>query len=444
MFRSVAWSFQTLTICGFCWWPPAAASLVAETTPALSRQTEIQLVPAFPGLADFHQPLCLATPPGDSRQLFVCEKTGWIKVIPDVTAATPAQIEVLDLAALLKARGETLSTQSEQGLLGLAFHPKFSANGCFYIYYSVKSGAAIYERVSRFNMQRGKTTVADPASELILLSQVDPAGNHNGGCLQFGSDGYLYIGVGDGGNQNDSLGNAQHIDRDFFSGILRVDVDKKSGNLAPNPNPALPLDKGVARYAVPRDNPFVGATSFNGTSVNPANVRTEFWAVGLRNPWRFSFDPKTGEMWCGDVGQNKWEEIDLITKGGNYGWSYRDGKHPGPRPALDAFHGTDPIYEYPHLGVTADAAPDYRGSSVTGGIVYRGSRISSLIGSYIFADYQSGNVWSLVRSDGGPPKVTRIGGEIGIVSFNTDPSNGDVLMANYVTGIIERLISGAP
>ena len=410
----------------------------AQSPPA----TSVALTPAFNDLAKFRQPLCLATPPGETKRLFVCEKTGAIKLIPDVTATAATQLVFLDLAALLAGRGDSLSTQSEQGLLGLAFHPKFASNGQFYVYYSVKSGNATYERVSRFKVQSGSPDAADPASELILLSQVDPAGNHNGGCLQFGADGYLYISVGDGGNQNDSLGNAQHIDAGFFAGILRIDVDRKPGSIAPAPSDYVPLDNGAARYAVPRDNPFIGLTSYNGIAIDPANLRTEYWAVGLRNPWRFSFDSKTGEMWCGDVGQNRYEEVDLIIKGGNYGWAFRDCGHPGPRPAPDGFKGIEPLYEYPHLGAQG-SDPNYTGNSISGGLVYRGKRIPSLVGSYIFADYASGNIWSLVRNGTAAPNVTRLAGQPGIVSFGTDPSNGDVLMANYASGVITRLVSGS-
>jgi uncharacterized repeat protein (TIGR03806 family) len=164
-------------------------------------------------------------------------------------------------------------------------------------------------------------------------------------------------------------------------------------------------------------------------------VRTEFWAVGFRNPWRFSFDPSTGELWCGDVGQNSYEEIDLVTRGGNYGWAYREAAHGGPKTGAPAgFTAIDPIYEYGRTGDTSRT-----GYSVTGGVVYRGTRVASLTGAYIFADYGSGNIWSLRRNGTNPPTVTRIAGEGGIVAFGADPSNGDVLLADHDNNRILRL-----
>jgi glucose/arabinose dehydrogenase len=409
----------------------------ALKVPSAPPPTAYQLVSAFNG-PTFSQPVCLASPPGDTRRLFVCQKGGLIKLIPDVTAANVTAPVFLDLPALLTARGETISTSGEQGLLGLAFHPDHATNGFFYVFYSVTSGGSVKERVSRFRVQAGNPDAADPASELILLNQTDPASNHNGGGLQFGPDGYLYVSLGDGGNQNDSLNNSQRIDLNFFSGILRIDVDKKPDSLEPNAHAAVPTDSGTARYSVPPDNPFVGATSFNGLAVTPSNVRTEFWAVGLRNPWRFSFDPQTGELWCADVGQNLYEEIDLITRGANAGWAYREGLHAGPKTVVGTPVLLDPVYEYPHSGGDSN----FTGSSVTGGLVYRGSRFSGLIGKYLFADYVSGHLWSLARNSGAPPTVTRLTGQGGLVAFGTDSSNGDVLAANYSSGVIQRLVTG--
>ncbi len=411
---------------------PSPTLNIPSTPPA----TAIQLVDAFPGVT-FNQPVCLASPPADARRLYICEKGGLVKVIPDVTAASPVSSTFLDLPTLLGGRGETLSTTSEQGLLGLAFHPSHAVNRFFYVFYSAKKADnLVYERVARFTAQAGNPNVADPASELILLEQVDRAGNHNGGGLGFGPDGYLYISFGDEGGQNDQYNNAQHIDLNFFSAIARIDVDKKAGSIAPNSHPAVLTTGGVARYAIPSDNPFVGATSFNGIAVNSSSVRTEFFAVGMRNPWRFSFDSSTGELWLADVGQNTYEEIDLVTKGGNYGWDYREGLHPGPKTAPSGFTSINPIYEYTH------GTGNFQGNSVTGGLVYRGSRFGSFIGAYIFADYVSGNVWSLVRNGAAAPTVTRLTTQAGLVAFGSDPSNQDVLAANINNGTIQRLITG--
>jgi glucose/arabinose dehydrogenase len=414
---------------------PVAGLNVPSTPPP----TAIEVVPAFVGLT-FSSPTCLASPPGDTNRLFVCQKGGLLRVIPNVTAPTPTATTFLDLPTLLATRSETVSTSSEQGLLGLAFHPNYATNRYFYVFYSVTRSGVTYERLSRFTTQSGNLNLADAASELVLLEQADDAGNHNGGDLHFGPDGYLYISLGDEGNQNDSLNNSQTITKDFFSTILRIDVDKKPGSLAPNAHAAVIRDAGVARYAVPPDNPFVGATSFNGVAVTPSNVRTEFWAVGMRNPWRMSFDSETGELWVGDVGGGVWEEIDVVTRGGNYGWAYREGAHAGPKsvPVGVTFTSIDPIFEYAHgSGVM-------QGNSVTGGLVYRGTRIPSLTGAYLFADYTSGNVWTLRRNGVDAPTVTRIAGEVGIVAFGTDPSNKDVLLADFDGNRILRLTATTP
>ena len=409
--------------------------------PATPPPLAVQLTPVLTGLS---QPVCLASPPGDALRLYFCEKAGLLRMIPDITAATPAVSTFLNLPALLATRGEALSTDSEQGLLSVAFHPNYAVNHFFYVAYSVSSGGTVYERVSRFTAT--SATAANPASELVLLEQPDDAGNHNGGDLHFGPDGYLYYSTGDEGEQNDYLENSQRIDKDFFSAILRLDVDKRPGNLEPNahPNPAdypssppadsVKRDAGIARYSVPADNPWVGATSFNGEAVSAAHVRSEFWAVGMRNPWRFSFDALTGELWCGDVGSGSWEEVDVVTRGMNAGWAFREGLHDGPNAPPPGFSGSDPLYEYPHGG----GDPNFAGYSITGGVVYRGARFPSLAGAYIFGDYVTGNIWSLVRNGANPPTVVRLAGQSGVSAFGTDPSNGDVLLAN-LNGSIQRL-----
>jgi len=406
--------------------------------PAAPPVTAIQLVNALPGLS-FSQPLELVSPPGETRRLFVVEKTGAIKLVPDTTAAAPSQSVFLNLPTLLSSRGESLSTASEQGLLGLAFHPAYASNRQFYVFYSVtKTDGLVYERVSRFLAQAGNPAAADTATELVLIEQRDEASNHNGGGLAFGPDGYLYVSLGDEGGQNDQYNNSQRIDKDFFSAIARIDVDKKPGSLEPNTHPAVPRDAGLARYAVPPDNPWVGATAFNGAAVAPSSVRTEFWAVGLRNPWRFSFDPANGELWCADVGQNLYERIDLLVKGGNYGWAFREGANPGPKSASApaGFTYRTPLYEYVHGSGT------FQGNSVTGGLVYRGSRLPGLDGAYLFGDYVSGHIWSLRRpAGGGAPVVARIAGEGGVVAFGRDPANGDPLLADIDGSRILRLVT---
>lgn len=419
--------------------------------PASPPATAIQIVPAFPTLA-FTKPLCFASPPGDTKRLFVCEIGGLLKCIPDVTTATPTATVCLDIPTMLanRALGESIvpGGDGECGLLGLAFHPNYAQNGYLFATYSVRKStdtAVWYQRLVRFTVPAAQRTQpapqVDPASELILLEQRDRDDNHNGGDLHFGADGYLYYAVGDEGNPNDHWNNSQRIDLNFFSAMLRLDVDKKAGNLEPNPHTSVPTDAGLARYSVPADNPFVGATSFNGSAVTPGAVRTEFWAVGLRSPWRFSFDDTTGELWLGDVGQDTYEEVDLITKGANYGWAFREGLHAGPKTPTAGFTSIDPIYEYVHNAIAGDS--NFKGNAVIGGLVYRGTKYPSLTGAYIFGDQVSGNIWSLTRP-GGVPTVTRIGGQANVVNFGTDPSNGDVLLSNYFGGAIMRLITTTP
>ncbi len=421
--------------------------------PASPPPVSIQAVNAFAGLS-FNQPVCIASPPGDTQRVFICEKGGLLRVVPNVTAASPTTSTVLTLSAaaggLFNGRtpAEALNTTSECGLLGMAFHPNYASNGHVFLFYSLTIGGARHQRVSRITLNNPATATptANLASERVLIQQADEADNHNGGDLHFGPDGYLYISLGDEGGQNDQYANSQRIDKDFFAGMLRIDVDLEGteiagnpaatddANIPPNSHSAVVLHGGLPAYEIPTDNPWVGATTFNGIAVTPASVRTEFWAAGLRNPWRFSFDPATGELWCGDVGGGAREEINVLTRGGNYGWVWREGMIAGPvGGAPGGFTHINPLYDYQRGSGT------FQGTSVTGGLVYRGTRMPSLTGAYIFADYNSGNVWSLVRNGGNPPTVNRILGEGGIVGFGRDPSNGDVLMADINDNLIRRI-----
>lgn len=410
--------------------------------PLMPPPTTIGHEPAFGGLT-FNAPICVASVPGDTQRLFVVERQIGVRVIPNVTAPSPSSAVFLNLAEVLAGRGnEEISDTYDQGLLSLAFHPNHAANGHFYIFYSVRIGAQEYFRVSRFTTMPGDPTVANPASELVLIQQLDTNGYHLGSDIHFGPDGYLYIALGDGGGQNDSRQVSQRIDLDFFSAIARIDVDKLPGNLEPNVHVSVPRDGGIARYSIPATNPFVpaGATvPFNGVNIPAANVRTEFYAVGLRNPWRFSFDSVTGELWCGDVGQVTSEEVNMITNGGNYGWSFREGTGAGPQMwrAPVGFVGDGPLYQY------GNGTPGNYNRSITGGVVYRGTHIPELTGTYVFADYMTGDISSLRRLEGGGVEVERIAGESGIVAFGTDPSNGDVLLVDIADGMIRRLVQGS-
>jgi glucose/arabinose dehydrogenase len=425
------------------------------TMPASPPVSTLELENAFAGLS-FSSPLCLRSPEGDSRRLFVCEKTGDLALIPDVTAANPVKTVFLDLDAILSSRGEALRTNSEMGLLSVAFHPDYTTNGSFFAVYNVTLSGVAYQRLSRWHDPNIADTVADPLSEEVLIEMRDDAGNHNGGDLHFGPDGYLYMSWGDEGNQNDSLNNSQFIDKDFWSSVMRIDVDLEpeddtaadgtgsdDANVRPNGHAAVKLVGGNPLYEVPVENPWVGATSFNGVSVNPLDVRTEFYAVGFRNPWRFSFDSETGELWVGDVGQGAREDVDVVELGNNHGWAWYEGDANGPK-FNNTINGasrtsailTPPVWDYAH------GSGEFQGNSITGGFVYRGTRIPELFGKYIFGDYSSGNIWSLKRNDDpGNPEVIRIAGDGGIAGFGPDPSNGDVLMADVNSGQIHRLVS---
>ncbi|MGB6219490.1 PQQ-dependent sugar dehydrogenase [Haloferula sp.] len=433
----------------------ARLPLATSTMPDAGPPQELALVDAFPGLS-FSSPLGITSPPGESNRLFILEKGGNIELINNL--ASPTETRFLDLDAVVNARsGETFQTSSEQGLLGLAFHPDYANNRRFFVVYSVNINSLRYQRLSEFAVSSTNPDAADTSSEKVLIQQRNEAGNHNGGDIHFGPDGYLYMSWGDEGNANDTLNNSQTITKDFWSSIIRIDVDLETedytasdgtgsddANLPPNDHPAIVRDaQNRPRYEVPADNPWVGATSFNGLSVTTANVRTEFWAAGLRNPWRMSFDPLNGDLWCGDVGQGAREEINLIEGGANYEWAYREGTLNGvkwnqrpsgwtPNQQPGAGPNRGPRWEY------SRGSGEFQGTSVTGGVVYRGNNVPALNGHYVFADYGSGNIWSFDASEASP-NVSRIAGEGGIVGFGHDPSNGDVLLADIDNGIIRRL-----
>lgn len=334
-------------------------------------EAALGLVNAFPQLS-FSQPLDLQSPDDGTNRIFVAEKGGRIRVFTNEPTVNEDTV-FLDLSA-------NLSTVSEQGLLGLAFHPNYQSNGFFYVYYTPTAGLS---QVSRFTVS-ANAAIADAASELVLLEIPQPATNHNGGQIAFGPDGYLYIALGDGGGGGDPFENGQ--DRSTLLGsILRIDVDSQENGL---------------NYSIPKDNPFIGEP----------NVREEIYAYGLRNPWRISFDTQTGELWTGDVGQNAIEEIDVVVSGGNYGWPIFEGTR--------CFSGDcndtgliDPIFEY---------AQDNGDRSITGGFVYRGTTVPSLQGKYIYGDFVSGRIWAL-ELDGTLNELVEAS-RLNIASFGTDTS----------------------
>ena len=402
---------------------------------------------SFPNIVGF------ASAPGETNRLFIIEKLGYISVITNMAA--PNRTVFLDISSKVIASAGT----SEGGLLGVAFHPAYATNGQFYVFYvgnddttAFGGGNGIHDFISRFTNAPG-ANVAAAATEQKLIRQFDRKDNHNAGCVRFGPDGYLYVSLGDEGfgpanEQNDYWTNSQHIDKNFFAGMIRIDVDKKPGNLAPNlPHPAIVTNAaGQAYYSVPADNPFIGRTSFNSFPVNPAKVRTEFYAVGLRNPWQFSFDSATGILYLGNVGWVNREGIYHIKPGQNYGWSYREGSIDGPRKNLEpatGFTNTLPIFEYAHPGQTGGTYGTNTGYTVMGGVVYRGSRISQLTGYYVFGDYNySGSqpIWAFKYDGTNISGFKQLTTESQVVAYGIDPSNGDVLLADNGDSLIRRLV----
>lgn len=415
----------------------AALERVPNTTlsfPVQPPQFGYTLANAFAGMT-FSQPVCIASPPGETNRLFILEKGGSIVVITNL--ASPNRTVFMTLSVL---------SDSESGLLGLAFHPGYATNGLFYAFstrdLTTSQGNGRHQCISRFQVSPANPNQGLAGTELFLIRQRDTAGNHNGGDLHFGPDGYLYASVGDEGPQYNGARHAQIITNKFFSAILRIDVDKRPENLLPNSHPA-----SSTNYFIPADNPYVGATNFNGQSFSATAVRTEFYSIGYRNPWRMSFDPATGFLYVADVGQDRYEEVSVITKGANAGWAYYEGTQlarslypsqptiqTNPPPGL-----TMPIQDYAH------GSGLFQGNSVSGGIVYRGSRISQLYGAYVFGDYTSGNIWFLRYDGSNTVPFQRIAGASGPVAFGRDPRNGDVLVAQINNGVVGRLnYSGAP
>jgi glucose/arabinose dehydrogenase len=368
----------------------------------------------------------MTSPPGETNRLFVVEKKGRILVITNL--ASPSRSIFMDISSSSQVISAVdTSVGGEEGLLGMAFHPGYATNGYFYLFYTgtatTSAGTGRHDILSRFQVSGGNTNQGNAASEVRYIVQYDEANNHNAGDLHFGLDGYLYVALGDEGGAYGNWNNTQKITNDFFSAIMRIDVDKRAGSLAPNAHPAaLP---SLTNYAVPPDNPYVGATSFNGYPIlNTGRIRTEFWAVGMRNPWRFTFDPVSGDLLLGHVGQDNIEWVDLVTKGFNSGWNYFEGNTQWTNnlnlpPGLAR---TPPLAQYAH---TASR------KCIIGGVVYRGSRMAALYGSYLYADYVSGEIWALRHTGTNVTSnaVILTDSTAKWTAFGTDPRNGDVLVA---------------
>jgi glucose/arabinose dehydrogenase len=363
-----------------------AVSAVTDPSPSLKvadTPSGLEVEKVFTNFR-INRPILLTHAGDGSNRIFVPSQTGTIYVFPNDPSVEEPEV-FLDISKRVVYQDK----QNEKGFLGMAFHPRYKENGEFFVYYTpIDTTKPHTVAVSRFRVSKDDPNRADPDSEERLLEVDEPFWNHEGGTITFGPDGYLYVALGDGGLANDPYKNGQNLST-LLGSILRIDVDHQ--------------DPGKA-YAIPKDNPFVGQEDKAG----------EIWAYGLRNPWRIAFDRKTGTLWCGDVGQDLWEEVDLIVKGGNYGWNLREGVHKfgsrgsDPRPDL-----IEPIWEYHHEV----------GKSITGGHVYRGKRHPELDGCYLYADYVSGQVWALKVDEAKKEVVANYtirGNIMPIISFGED------------------------
>lgn len=353
------------------------------------------------GVTGFSLPVGVATAGDSSGRLFVIEQAGVIKTVRN-NALQPSPL--LDIS-------DRVTCCVERGLLGLAFPPGEGTKDHFYVAYTASenrgrdASAQLVSRVSRFTMNADGQT-ADPGSEQIILTYDQPFANHNGGHLAFGPDGYLYVGTGDGGSGGDPDNHAQSLD-DILGKMLRIDVEGGGANA----------------YTVPADNPFVGQTG----------VLPEIWAYGLRNPWRYSFDRLTGDLYIADVGQNAWEEIDFqpasSAGGENYGWRIMEGNHCYNPDPCDDQGLTRPIWDYSHSN------GDH---SVTGGYVYRGAAFPGMQGIYLYGDFESGRLWGLRQNAGVWENKLLLSTERNISSFGED-DDGEIWLVHY-NGSIHRIV----
>lgn len=388
--------------------PVVGAVLVSAT--ALADVTPLTTVRVASGLV---RPIGVFHAPGDSSRIFIIEKQGRIRILENgVLLPTP----FLDVDSIT---GGGTSSSSEQGLLGLAFHPDYANNGLFYIDHTDNSGNS---NIAEYQVSTGNPNVADPSSRRVLLTIAQPFSNHNGGWIEFGPDGYLYIAKGDGGSGGDPGNRAQDITNQLLGKILRIDVD---GNNSSN-----------GQYGIPPTNPFVGITGDD-----------EIWAYGVRNPWRNAFDRETGDLWIADVGQNAWEEINFqpasSTGGENYGWRCYEGNvafnTTGCGPSSNYVF---PIHVYSHS----------QGCSITGGRIYRGCRMPENHGTYFFADFCSSTIWSL-RYDGvavsdfqNRTSELAPGGGLGISSITSfgEDADGEIYICDQNGGEVFKIVPAGP
>jgi uncharacterized repeat protein (TIGR03806 family) len=383
---------------------PSNTMCVAPSKSSSTSGSTIALQHVFSGVA-LSQPLAMLQAPGDDTRWFVLEKTGAVRVFANTPNVTTAST-FLTLNVNFNVEG---------GLLGMAFHPDWATNHQAFV--SFTEGSPMVSTIARFtSTDNGATLSSGTRQNIIQLNQ--PYENHDGGNIAFGPDGNLYIGFGDGGNGGDPQGHGQDT-TDLLGAFLRVNVD------------------GAMPYTIPADNPFAssGVTCGPDPAVSAGNCR-EIYAWGVRNPWRWSFDSSTGELWVGDVGQNRYEEVDRVQRGGNYGWNCREGTHAYTDTQPDASCATatgliEPVVDYDHSV----------GNSITGGYVYRGSALPALAGQYLFADFGSGRIWRLVSSGGGYTKEELLDTSYAISSFGQG-NDGELYVVDYAGGLYKIVDGG--
>ena len=358
----------------------------------------VEMKEAFPNLK-FDRPVWMTHAGDGSGRFFLIEQAGKIYVFPN-------DRQVRKPGVFLDLTSKTKVFSNEEGCLFMAFHPDYKNNGKFYVYYSVEKPRRTV--LSEFQVSKTDPNRADPGSERSLFKVAQPFVNHKGSTTIFGPDGFLYVSLGDGGSAGDPFDNAQNLAKPLGK-ILRIDVNSRTGTF---------------NYGIPPDNPFL----------ERGKALPEIWAYGLRNVWRMSFDRQTGVLWAGDVGQEKYEEIDIIQKGGNYGWNFREGKHPyrtDSPPAGVQF--IEPVAEYWHNG----------GASITGGYVYRGRKLPHLAGVYLYADFVTGEIWGLRHENGRvAKKAPLLRQKLNIASFAEDEAGEIYLLA--FDGKIYELVESAP
>jgi glucose/arabinose dehydrogenase len=351
--------------------------------------------------AGFANPEDVQQPNDGSGRLFVVEQGGRIQIIHSDGTRTSSPF--LDVTGRIG-----FTSGGETGLLGLAFHPMYAQNRRFFVNYTRTIGGQLQTVIAEFTALTSNADVADAATENILFTVDQPFANHNGGGLVFGKEGFLYIGLGDGGSGGDPMCNGQNINV-LLGKMLRIDVDS---------SPAAGLN-----YAIPPDNPFVGQ-----------NGRDEIWLYGLRNPFRFSFDSATGNLWIGDVGQDKFEEVDMLTPqqgGANMGWNIREGTHPFSTTCSQTGNTlTDPIFDYDHT--QGDV-------TVIGGHVYHGTKIPALVGAYVFGDFGSGRLWTLRKSGTAWTRTDLTSVSGGDMAAIGEDQAGELYLARYSTGAVSRV-----